>query len=267
MFSKSDFQAWGKESAVLFAAVATRITDREEDDLLRTYGFRGFPSMAILDAKGEALQKQFGRDLFSMKNAVTYAPIYSELKPKVDDGKKVDQAKWFLARLATNKLKAGEAKDEIGALQLSSTQKKDAEQLIFVGEMSQLAGRGRRRGGNANASEKVYTAFKAGKRLPAGSSPERFFDDQLVKAAMEKGDAEAFFFSFDRVRKNVVGMIGNYESRLKQIPGYRKRFEGNDAMLDRVNQMETQSKTMIKESKDRLVKLDATAKKLKAAKK
>ena len=41
MFSKSDFQHWAKGNVVPFAAVATRIEGRKEDDLLRTYGFRG----------------------------------------------------------------------------------------------------------------------------------------------------------------------------------------------------------------------------------
>ena len=71
MFSKEDFQAWGKKDVVLFASVMTRIEGREDDDLLTKYGFRGFPSFAILDAEGEAITKQMGRDLASMQTAAS----------------------------------------------------------------------------------------------------------------------------------------------------------------------------------------------------
>ena len=50
MFSSKGFQSWGKDNAILFAAVMTKIEGRKDDELLRTYEFRGFPSMAILDA-------------------------------------------------------------------------------------------------------------------------------------------------------------------------------------------------------------------------
>ena len=43
-----------------------------------------FPSMAILDAEGKALQKGVGRNLYAMSNAVSYAPAYAAMKAKVD---------------------------------------------------------------------------------------------------------------------------------------------------------------------------------------
>ena len=58
VFSTTEFQSWGKNNAVLFAATMTKIEGRKDDELLRTYEFRGFPSMAILDAKGEAITKK-----------------------------------------------------------------------------------------------------------------------------------------------------------------------------------------------------------------
>ena len=111
MFSKQDFQDWGKQNAVLFAAVMTKIEGRKNDDLLRTYGFSGFPSMAILDADGEAITKRVPRDLFSMQNIVAAAPDYVKLKAAEQAGEAVDGKAWFMARLGVGELEAKEAKE------------------------------------------------------------------------------------------------------------------------------------------------------------
>ena len=91
MFSKKDFQTWGKQNAILFAAVMTKIEGRKDDALLRTYEFRGFPSMAILDADGTAMTKKVPRDLYSMSNIVAAAPAYAKLSAAIEAGNEVDR--------------------------------------------------------------------------------------------------------------------------------------------------------------------------------
>ena len=84
MFSQKKFQTWGKGDAILFAAVMTRIEGRENDRLLRKYGFSGFPSLAILDADGALITKQITRNTGSIQSAMRASQSYASLKKKVD---------------------------------------------------------------------------------------------------------------------------------------------------------------------------------------
>jgi hypothetical protein len=116
----------------------------------------------------------------------------------------VDAKEWFKAQLGVGKLSLEEAKAQLGTVGLTGEAKARAEQTVFVMEMNALAGSLRGRGVTAEAKmaacEAVYEAFKAGKRLPEGSSPEPFVDEMLIDAAKSNNDAKAFFFAYGRVK-------------------------------------------------------------------
>ena len=121
MFSTDDFQAWGKDNAILFAAVMTKIEGRKDDALLRTYEFRGFPSMAVLDASANAVTKSIPRDLQSMQRIVAATPGYVKLAAAVDAGEDVNASEWFLARLRLGKLTSAEAKEQLAEGVINAT--------------------------------------------------------------------------------------------------------------------------------------------------
>jgi predicted ribosome quality control (RQC) complex YloA/Tae2 family protein len=267
VFSKKDFQAWGKQNVVLFAAVMTKIEGRKDDELLRTYEFRGFPSMAILDAEGGAVTKEIPRDLFSMQNIVASAPSYVKLAAAAEAGEQVDAKAWYLAQLGMGKLSVEEAKAQLATVGLAADAKVKAEQIVFVMEMNDLSRSSRGRGATAEdkmaACEAVYEAFKAGKRVPAGSTPEQFVDDMLIDAAKSSGDAKAFFFAYDRVKarhqeriEQMEGFVTRYEADLEKNKDDPKLLERTQSTLKRIGET-------IDETKKQIEELDALAKKLK----
>ncbi|MFT4514563.1 MAG: hypothetical protein ACI89X_003927 [Planctomycetota bacterium] len=268
MFSKNEFKAWGKQNAILFAAVATRIEGRKDDDLLRAYEFRGFPSMAILDADGTAITKKVPRDLYSMSNIVAAAPAYMKLSAEVEAGSEVDQKQWLMAQLGMGLIKAKDAKAQITSTGLGGKEKARAEAMLFVLEMGELAGSAR--GRNVTAEDKmaacqaVYEAFKAGMRLPAGSSPESFVDDMLIDAAKSNKDSAAFNHAFKRVKARHLEQIKTMNGYL---PRYRADLEKNkddEKKLERTKSTLKQIADIISGAEQKIADLDKLAKQLKA---
>ncbi|MCA8948296.1 MAG: hypothetical protein KDE27_02265 [Planctomycetes bacterium] len=245
MFSKQEFQDWVGENAVPFAAVMTKIEGRKDDDLLRTYEFRGFPSMAILDAGGEAITKKVPRDLFSMQNIVAAATVYPKLKATLDAGEPVDEKAWLMAQLRMGDLSAEDAAAEIEAVGLTGEDKALAARLLLVLQTSELWHKATARDSSdadrKAAREQVWADFKAGKRLPAGTSPESFVDGVVIDMAKETNDKEAFFFAYERVAAGL-------KERLAQLEGLVPRYR---TMIDEAGDDEKKLE-LAKRSQERL---------------
>ena len=228
MFSKQDFQHWGKTEVVLFASVATHIKGRKDDALLREYGFRGFPSFAILDSKGEAITKKINRDLGSMQTAVSAATEYVKLEAAVAAGKKVDQSKLFLARLGLGKLSVQDAKRQLSALQLSAKRKIEIEAQLFTMELQGL-----RRYNADRAGAKVYEFYKAGKKPAAGSKLTNFYNSALLRGAENERDAKAYLYAYPLARKVVARQAKSVASALERTTNQRttRRYKSQLARL------------------------------------
>ncbi len=252
MFSTDDFQSWVKDNAIPFAAVMTKIEGREDDDLLRTYGFRGFPSLAVLDSSGDALTKSVPRDLPSMKRYVTAAGAFAKLDKLKEAGKDYDEQAYLMARIDLGEIEAAEAYAEIERLGLKGDAKKTAMQNAFIIEMGEVQKSVQRRGVSeedmAEARGKVYAAFQAGKRLPAESSPQAFVDEMLIEAAQEHNDSDAFKYAYARVHES-------RKERVEMLEGYRPRYKDNEQMRGRLEEAITNAQKTLEE-------LEATAKKL-----
>lgn len=228
MFSKPDFQTWGKASAVLFAAVMTRIDGRKDDALLRTYGFTGFPSLAVLDADGTALTKKVGRDLFAMATATAAATDHAALAAKVGAGDEVDRAAWFMARLGVGELELEPARAEMADLELTEAQRASAEQQLLVMEVGQLL-----RGRDATeVADKVYALHKAGKRLPAGSSLAFGFDSKLLEGAKKAGDGAAYLAAMPSVKEQLEEQVRNLEELLPKYQDNQRALESLRSSLE-----------------------------------
>lgn len=237
MFSTKEFQAWGKEKAVLFAAVMTRIEGRAEDDLLRTYGFNGFPSLALLDAKGEVITKKLDRDLHSMSTVVSAASKFAELKAKVEAGERVDAGAWLAARLGVGEIELADAKKERAALELPPAAAESIDQQIHVMEVTALL-----RSRDSEKATKLYDLYKAGRRLPDGTSMATAHDSVLLEGAKHAGDATVFLAISPAVKqeyeKQLTGMrealakFKNNAKAVEQITANIKSVEKKIAELD-----------------------------------
>jgi len=249
VFSDKKFQAWGKQDVVLFASVMTRIKDRKDDALLSAYGFRGFPSLALLDSEGEMVTKEIGRDLYSMQTVSAAVSVYHKLKPRVDAGEEVDQAAWFMARLGMGELKLEEAKKEAAGLKLNDEQKETASKQIFVMELDGLVQQLRKRSMEVDAAgDAVYAFYKQGKRLPDGASLTSFYDQMLVKGASKAKDAEAFFFSYPRVKEGMTTQLESLEKgqlQYKDNERAQEYFKRNiESTKKQIAELEIQAKAV-----------------------
>jgi len=266
VFSKKDFQDWGKENAVLFAAVMTKIEGRKDDELLRTYGFRGFPSMAVLDADAEAITKTVPRDLHSMQKIVGAAPGYMKLAAALDAGQKVDAAAWFMARLRLGMFSTAEAKEEFAKVRLAGDVKDEALQSMFVLDMTELQRQARQRDATAEdrmaACEAVYAAFKAGRRLHAGAPPESFVDDMLIDAAKSNGDKDAFGYAYERVKQRHMKRIKDMEGFKARYQADVEKFKDDQQKRDRAASTVERIKQIMASAQEQLDQLEALAKKL-----
>ena len=250
MFSTSEFQTWAKANVVPFAAVMTKSEERPHDELLRTYGFGGFPSLALLDANGDAIMKGIGRDVHSMSSAVKAARDYEDLKAKFDAGDEVDQGRWLLARLGLNKLELEEAMNEFMSLNLEGEQRQAAIHHLVQLELGQLMG-AMREGGDAavkSAQQRVLVMFHEGWTPPEGAGEQRFYDSLLIAAAKEQQDEVAFRYAYPRVRAQLLEQKETFE-------GYLDRYKDDEATLGRV-------RTMIERNEKELAELEAAAKQL-----
>ena len=249
MFSDKKFQAWGKQGVVLFASVMTRIEGRDDDALLQEYGFRGFPSLALLDSDGEMVTKKVGRDLYSMQTVSAAVSVYHKLKPQVDAGEKVDQAAWFMARLGMGELKLEEARKEVAALKLSDEQKVVAGQQIFVMEMEDLMDKLRSRELQVDAAgDVVYARYKEGARLPEGASLASYFDQMLVKGASKAKDAKAFFSAYPRVKEGMAKQLKSLEEGKVQYKDNERAQEYFNRQIEstkkQIDELESQAKAL-----------------------
>lgn len=235
----------------------TKIEGRKEDDLLRTYGFRGFPSMAILDASGEVITKKVNRDLPSMQSVVAAPSSYYKLKSKVEAGEQYDKTAWFTAQLGLGQLSVDEAKEQFEALGLKGAAAKKADQQILALEIDGIL---HSRGGNPIG--KIYEFFKAGRIPPENSSQTAFYHSSLMQAALRNDDAKAFKFSYKRALSGAELNVKNWQNRLPRYERDLEKYKDNARILPQVERAIQAAKRQIETGKKSIAKIEAFAKKL-----
>lgn len=227
MFSSQEFQTWAKDNVVLFSSIMTRIPDRKEDDLLSKYGFRGFPSLAILKTDGDAITKKVDRSLGGMKTTVQAAAAYSALQAKVDAGEDYDKTGWFMAQLGLGQLDLKEAKKQFEALGLTGKTAAKADEKILGMEIDHAMATLRKTRDEDAVAQKVFALYKAD-RKPAKDHPmHAFYIDFVLKGADLMDDADAYKWAAPAV-------LESRKERLDQVKGRMgdPRFKENQRALD-----------------------------------
>lgn len=243
MFSKTAFHKSANDSVILFASVMTKIEGRPYDDLLRTYEYRGFPSMAILDADGAKQYEGFPRDVYGMTTILGSVGDYLSMQAEIDAGKEVDAKAWFLARLYMGEVDLSTAGDELAKHELSDAERARAEGHLFALEMADLMNKnyefmranGRGSGNDPEVVAAIYDAFVEGKRLPAGTSAEEFVADVLVETGYEQKNAAAFHYGFERVLPSLEGQIADMRGRIED---YSEKAKTDERYANAIKSME-----------------------------
>lgn len=239
MFSTEEFQNWGKSGkAVLFAAVMTKIDGREHDELLRTYGFGGFPSLAILDGDGEMVTNKVDRNLESMAAKAGSAMGYLKMKAAAEAGD-ADPAEWYLLRLRMGAMDFETASKEREGISFSAEQVAEVANGVFALEMAQLRstawGRGSTPEQRAAAEERIYEAYTSGLRLPESAREHPLYIEAVVSKAKEHGNAEAFLDVFPAAVKIFEANIARSESTVERYKATLERGVA-DNMKERYEQ-------------------------------
>jgi hypothetical protein len=235
----------------------TKIEGRQDDDLLSTYGFGGFPSLAVLDASGKAIVKGFNRDLASMQDATTKSSGFLKMRAKVDSGADYDKKAWFYAQLDLDQLTADEARGCAVALGLKGDEAKAVDSRILALEIGEMIAKP-----NADHGDKVYKWYKSGRRLknPARGQTD-FFKAEVVSGAMRNNDAEAYKSGAAAARKNHENQLKRDRSVLPRIGPAKERFAGNKKVLAQIERDAKMFKERIKRLEKLLAAMDAFEKK------
>lgn len=200
--------------------VTTQIEGRPDDDLLSQKGFRGFPSLAILDAEGEILKKDIGRTVEAMNTAVDAVSEYNSLKQKIASGAKGLEAKLFVAEVRLGKIDVAEAEAKLAKFKLTGDDKKLVDSLIFDKEFSDWLDQARSR--KLAAPEffgKVLKAYKAGRRPSEGGEAAPMFWQFLLQGAEDAADPKAFEaaakIQIEQMKKELDGRLESIRRKAK----------------------------------------------------
>jgi len=228
VLSTDEFKAFSKK-VVPYLSVMTHIEGRKDDDLLTVYGFRGFPSLAFLDAEGNKIKDQRERTVKGFQATADYLG----LKAKVEAGDKSAAIPYFFAQMklgdidfkgAQKKVKTlklskeqmahytealipllatlplDAAKIELKGLKLSEKQYANAQRVLMSSEiMNHLKTFRQDRGAAAKAA--FYKMWKEG-RTPTDMSqrPTLIFWDLLLRKAGEDSDLELMAVAWGKMR-------------------------------------------------------------------
>lgn len=116
-FLTDEFVEFAKDK-VMYLSIASQVPGREYDNMLGAYGFRGFPSIAVLSAGGANLSSPEERNVAAFKTAVTKAKkmikeeadvVAAKEKEAAEAIKKAHKKKGFMGVQA-----AGETGEEKG---------------------------------------------------------------------------------------------------------------------------------------------------------
>lgn len=203
MLSTPEFAAFSKK-VVTFLHVTTRIEGRAHEGLLMEKGFRGFPSLAFMDAEGEVIGKPAERNAAGFDSTLTALTNYQALAKRVADGEEGLDAELLLVEQALGKVEGDEFATRAKALEnVTKVQQAQIDQVLIDNEVLQLAGSAR--GGGLEAAAKRFIEMLESKKMPGDSPRIRgAFWQTLANYATEQGDGELLRKAADGIRKDLA---------------------------------------------------------------
>jgi hypothetical protein len=160
---------------ILFASIATRITDRKHDDLLRQKNGRGYPTLTVMDAKGEILTRDIDRNIAGVEKAVQSVLDHARLAKRIAAGEKGLDVDMLLVELRLRRLSVTQAWQRFKRCvsRLGDAARTEADSLILALEIEAWRAQlGKDKGAALNKG--CYEAFKAGRRPVAGSRADEY---------------------------------------------------------------------------------------------
>lgn len=236
MLSDPAFPAFSAK-VVPFMHVTTRIPDRKHEKLLSEKGFRGFPSLAFMDAKGEVIAKPQGRSVEVFEKTLVALGQRADLQKRIEAGEEGLEAELLFAEKSLGAVTPGEFAKRAAACEgLTAEQQAQVDEILLNDKVTTLANGGRRGGPGL---ETAATEFL--KMLDAGTLPSKelrymgAFWMTLSTWALKNGDAALARRVAEGIRKNIsdnayytkqAATLEETAGKLENLAALSKRIEG-----------------------------------------
>lgn len=183
---------------ILFASIATRITDRKHDDLLRQKNGHGYPTLTMMDAKGEILTRDIDRNIAGVEKAVQAVIAHARLTKRIDAGVKGLDVEMLMVELRLRRLPLKQARWDFRRCmsRLGEASRTEADSLILALEIEEWRAQlGKDKGAALNKG--CYLAFRGGRRpIPGSRADEYLFYRPVLAGAGHAEDLVTFERAF-----------------------------------------------------------------------
>lgn len=179
----------------------SRVEGEPYGNLLSEKKFRGFPTMAYMDAEGEVLTSSMPRSVDGFRSVHAALGAEQALAAKAKAGKlsPADTGKWLIARMDLGKVELEAAQTEFASIEgkLSAEQKKEIGPRLVDMEVAQVmnstgtAMRGKPQDEMEDALAEKYGAMLKAKKIPSDKAAARFWLPIMRSAERGKDEATA----------------------------------------------------------------------------
>lgn len=211
---------------VPFLHLTTRIEGRKYDGLLKEKGFRGFPSLAFMDAEGEVVATPPDRSVLAFELCLSALTRFDDVKARADAGDGEAVAELLIIEHDLGRVKS-EAFGErvVAALAVAGdAQRKRLEQIRVDNEVFDLVGVSMGPDGMEKAAKGFLKILDSGRRpSPMGKYAGNMWS-MLARWAEQKGNASV-------IRRCAAGMREDFPSD-KRMTSYADRLLKTATGLD-----------------------------------
>jgi len=215
---------------VLYCNVLSRVPTDKDQDLLRTKGGDGFPTLIFMDSEGNVLARhEDERDAGGFARTGKKAGGFLELKAKAAKGDKPAQIELAIAQLELWQVTAEEARKRIAALgKLPQAQQEKVDGLLVTAEVREVLQRVTdAKETQVAAGRKFLEMKKAGRAAPKGDEVEPYWILMMTYAEDQK-DAGTFADALKALKEQfganpqAAGFFKEKEAALKTLQDAKK---------------------------------------------
>ena len=220
--SDKDFPTFSKK-VIPFLHITTRIAGKKYDGLLGEKGFRGFPSLAFMDASGKVVGEPADRTVAGFDKTRALLENYHSLLARQEDGEKGLEFELFLAEYGLGKVSGRQALKKLDGFEgLTEKQKSLADQIRLDERVKGLLQSARDDSDIARVSEELLEILDSGK-LP---SKELMLDFWAVLAHTAQVNRDAKLLG-----RCIEGLRQDF-SELEKVQAWAKKLDSKLKTFD-----------------------------------
>lgn len=219
--------------------VTTRIPGHKHDGLLAEKGFRGFPTLAFMDAEGNVVAQPQARTVASFGKTRDAIGTHADLTKRIEAGEEGLDAELLLAEHALGKVRGDAFKTRAEAITKATDEQKAAIATILTDEEIMQTAMNARRGGMEAAAKALLAMDEAGKR-PSTQRAKQMFWGTLGSYAVESRDPALAKRAADGMKgalaadksAGAMNYVKGFEERATKLASWKdfsKKAEGGDA--------------------------------------